>query len=237
SGSGCVITSSPSRSSATPEPAAATVPAASVPSAIGAGPPTRQLPILTSSSQLPMPAAATSIRTSPAAGGATSSTSRISTGSPSAVIPAARILSAHVNGVGHTLRRDCPVSGTSGVVDIRPDRSARPGMPGWPAPTLRKDAEFIEGSVQLLRVPVDAKGSGADQLVPSVAAAPQPDAQHPPPSCGEQVPYSVPNDVALHGRDSEAIGAREEKVWLGFCTLDVASLDDNRLVANAESFE
>src|SRR6058998_1517526 len=58
SGSGCVITSSPSRTSATPEPAAATVPAASVPSAIGAGPPTRQLPILTSSSQLPMPAAA-----------------------------------------------------------------------------------------------------------------------------------------------------------------------------------
>jgi hypothetical protein len=25
--------------------------------------------------------------------------------------------------------------------------------------------------------------------------------------------------------------------WLGFCTLDVASLDDDRLVANAESFE
>jgi hypothetical protein len=53
--------------------------------ALGAGPPTRQLPILTSSSQLPTPAAATSIRTSSAAGGASSSTSRISTGSPSAV--------------------------------------------------------------------------------------------------------------------------------------------------------
>src|SRR5436309_789300 len=49
---------------------AATAPAASVPSAIGAGPPICQLPILTSSSQLPMPAAATSIRTSSAAGGA-----------------------------------------------------------------------------------------------------------------------------------------------------------------------
>src|ERR671922_2397903 len=92
SGSGCVITSSPSRSSATPEPTAATVPAASVPSAIGAGPPICQLPILTSSSQLPMPAATTSIRTSPAAGVGGSSTSKISTGSPSAVIPAARIL-------------------------------------------------------------------------------------------------------------------------------------------------
>src|SRR5436189_358049 len=92
SGSGCVITSSPSRTSATPEPTAATVPAASVPSAIGAGPPICQLPILTSSSQLATPAATTSIRTSPAAGGASSSTSKISTGSPSAVIPAARIL-------------------------------------------------------------------------------------------------------------------------------------------------
>ena len=80
SGSGCVITSSPSRSSDTPEPTAATVPAALVPSAIGAGPPTCQLPILTRSSQLPMPAATTSIRTSPAAGGASSSTSKISTG-------------------------------------------------------------------------------------------------------------------------------------------------------------
>ena len=72
-------------------PMATTVPAASVPSAIGAGPPTRQLPILTSSSQLPTPAAATSIKTSSAAGGPNSSTSRISTGSPSALIPAARI--------------------------------------------------------------------------------------------------------------------------------------------------
>src|SRR5918994_3807498 len=92
SGSGCVITSSPSRSSATPEPADATAPAASFPGAIGAGPPICQLPILTSSSQLPMPAATTSMRTSPAAGVASSSTSKISTGSPSAVIPAARIL-------------------------------------------------------------------------------------------------------------------------------------------------
>ena len=38
------------------------------------------------------PAATTSMRTSPAAGVANSSTSKISTGSPSAVIPAARIL-------------------------------------------------------------------------------------------------------------------------------------------------
>src|SRR5689334_8345711 len=60
--------------------------------AIGAGPPICQLPTLTSSSQLPMPAATTSIRTSPTAGVASSSISRISTGSPSAVIPAARIL-------------------------------------------------------------------------------------------------------------------------------------------------
>src|SRR5213075_2444659 len=87
---GCVITSSPSRSSATPEPAAATVPDASVPSAIGAGPPICQLPILTSSSQLPMPAATTSMRTSPAAGAAGSSTSKIWTGSPSAWTPATR---------------------------------------------------------------------------------------------------------------------------------------------------
>src|SRR5215218_6674899 len=85
SGSGCVITSSPSRSSATPEPAAATVPAASVPSAIGAGPPICQLPILTSSSQLPMPAATTSMRTSSAAGVAGSSTWKIWTDSPSAL--------------------------------------------------------------------------------------------------------------------------------------------------------
>ena len=75
-------------------PAAATVPAASVPSAIGAGPPTSQSPTLTRSSQLPIPAAATSMRTSPAAGVAGSSSSKISTGSPSAVIPAARICSA-----------------------------------------------------------------------------------------------------------------------------------------------
>src|SRR5437763_1080201 len=86
------MTSSPSRSSATPEPAAATVPAASVPSAIGAGPPICQLPILTSSSQLPMPAATTSMSTSSAAGVAGSSTSKISTDSPSAVIPATRIV-------------------------------------------------------------------------------------------------------------------------------------------------
>src|SRR5689334_22081975 len=94
SGSGCVITASPSRSSVTPGPVAATVPAASVPSAIGAGPPTCQSPTLTRSSQLPIPAAVTSMRTSPAAGIAGSSTSKISTGSPSAVIPAARICSA-----------------------------------------------------------------------------------------------------------------------------------------------
>src|SRR6476620_5728812 len=113
SGSGCVITSSPSRSSATPEPTAATVPAADVPSAIGGGPPICQLPILTRSSQLPMPAATTSMRTSPAAGGAGSSTSKISTGSPSAVIPAARICLAHVTPVRHaparfgTSREEC----------------------------------------------------------------------------------------------------------------------------------
>src|SRR4051794_8046346 len=94
SGSGCVITSSPSRSSATPEPVAATVPAASVPSAIGAGPPICQLPILTSSSQLPMPAATTSMRTSSAAGVAGSSTSKIWTGPPSALTPAARWLAS-----------------------------------------------------------------------------------------------------------------------------------------------
>src|SRR5436190_5734216 len=99
SGRGCVITSSPSRRSATPEPTATTVPAASVPSAIGAGPPICQLPILTSSSQLPIPAARTSIRTSSAAGVARSSTSKISTGSPSALIPATRTGPALVSAV------------------------------------------------------------------------------------------------------------------------------------------
>jgi hypothetical protein len=115
------------------------------------------------------------------------------------------------------------------------------GVPGAGAcarvDALRKNTEFVEGSAQLLRVPVDAKGSGADQLVLAIAAAEEPDAEHLRASCGEQVPYSVPNDVTLLGRDSKAIGASEEEIWLGFRAFDVASLDDDRLVVNAESFE
>src|SRR5262245_56219089 len=102
---------------------------------------------------------------------------------------------------------------------------------------LREHAQFVEGCAQLPCVPVDAKGPGADQLVLSVAAAQQPDAQHPRTPCGEEVPYGVPDDVALLRRGSESRGAREEEVRLRLGALDVPTLDDHRLLADAESLE
>ena len=92
-------------------------------------------------------------------------------------------------------------------------RWVRDGMPALASPYARadalgKNAEFVEGSAQLLRVPVDAKCSGADQFVLSVAAAEEPDAQHPRASCGEQIPYCVPDDVALLGWNPKAIARK-----------------------------
>ena len=91
SGSGWVRTSSPASHVFTPEPTATTTPAASTPSAIGGVAPTSQLPARTMSSQLPTPAAFTSISTSSSRSGRGSATSRIWTAPPNFWIPATRI--------------------------------------------------------------------------------------------------------------------------------------------------
>jgi hypothetical protein len=88
SGTGWVMTASPGAQSLTARPAAATVPAASTPSAIGGLAPTSQPPVRTYSSQLPTPAAITSSNTSSPASGRGSPTSIISTRAPAWRIPA-----------------------------------------------------------------------------------------------------------------------------------------------------
>src|SRR5262249_26165388 len=96
-----------------------------------------------------MPAAATSIRTSSSEGGASSSTSRISTGSPSAVIPAARIL----------LR--APLSNPS---NLEHDLAPLPGgrNPLERRPGLREREDRIDFRAKLARV---HQGAQLQQLV------------------------------------------------------------------------
>ena len=92
SGSECVVTRSPTLTPSTEFPTAATIPAASTPSAIGGWVPVSQPPVRTNSSQLPAPHAWTSISTSSvrtARGGGSRSSS---TGPPIWRTPAARIL-------------------------------------------------------------------------------------------------------------------------------------------------
>ena len=80
-------------------------------------------------------------------------------------------------------------------------------------------------------VAVDAEGAGRAQLVLAVPAAQQADAEHPGATRGQQVPHRVADDVALVGGDAEPLLAGEEEVRLGLGAEDVATIDDDHVVA------
>src|SRR5690348_3468233 len=123
SGTGWVMTASPGAQSLTARPAAATVPAASTPSAIGGLAPTSQPPVRTNSSQLPTPAALTPSSTSSPASGRSSPTSIISTWSPIRRIPAACISHLHGPFATSASRQVTPLSFV-GVVGEQGDLDA-----------------------------------------------------------------------------------------------------------------
>src|SRR4051812_33309463 len=85
------MTSSPGAHSVTALPTAASTPAASTPSAVGGLLPTSQPPVRANSSQLPTPAALTSISTSSSARGRGRGTSIMQTSPPIRRIPATSI--------------------------------------------------------------------------------------------------------------------------------------------------
>src|SRR3954466_3965363 len=98
-GSGWVITSSPDAQSVTMLPTAVTRPAAATPTAMGGRRPTSQPLVRTNSSQLPTPAALTSISTSSAASARGPGTSIIPTSPPVRRIPATSIWYLRVEGM------------------------------------------------------------------------------------------------------------------------------------------
>src|ERR671931_703137 len=102
---------------------------------------------------------------------------------------------------------------------------------------LREKAYLVQRLPELTRVSVDAKGAGAGQLVLSVAAAENADAEHPRPACSEQVPDGVADHVTLLGGDGELRGAGKEEVRLGLCPLDITALDYDRFRTEAERLE
>src|SRR3954462_2937008 len=125
-GSGWVITSSPGAQSVTLLPTAVTRPAASTPSAIGGPRPTSQPPVRTNSSQLPTPAALTSITTSSPASGRGPGTSISPTSPPVRRIPATSIWYLGVDCDGR-LSVDClGAFASSSFVDQRGANCLRP---------------------------------------------------------------------------------------------------------------
>ena len=74
-------------------------------------------------------------------------------------------------------------------------------------------------------------------LTASGAAAQKTDAQHPGTTSGEQVPHSVADDIALVDRDAEALLAGEEEVRLGLGAKDVATIDDDYVIRDAQHAE
>ncbi len=102
---------------------------------------------------------------------------------------------------------------------------------------LVEDAELVQRAAQLGSVTVNAKGTGARQLVLAVAAAQQANAEHAGAAGSEQVPDGIADHVAVGGRNAEPLGAGEKEIRLRFRPVDVAALDDHRLLADAERLE
>ena len=69
--------------------------------------------------------------------------------------------------------------------------------------------------MQLGGVLIDAEGAGREQLVLSVPAALEPDAEHARPAGGQKVPDRVADDVAVGRLDAQRLLAGEEQVRLG----------------------
>src|SRR5439155_23992574 len=95
-------------------------------------------------------------------------------------------------------------------------------------------ADFVQRSAQLGRVTVDAEGARTCEVILAVATAEQADAEHAGPAGGEQVPDGVADDVAVGGRDAEPLGAGQKQVRLRFRSIDLAALDDDRLLTDSE---
>src|SRR5918992_2258158 len=98
-------------------------------------------------------------------------------------------------------------------------------------------SDLIERLPKLGRVAVDAECACARQLVLAVATAQQADTEHARSPGGKQVPDGVTDDVAVRGRRTKSLGAGQEEIRLGLRPLDVAALDDDRFVPDAERLE
>ena len=110
-----------------------------------------------------------------------------------------------------------------------------------PSPRRRSGSlpysELIERLPELGGVAVDAECACARQLVLAVATAQQADAEHPGSPGGQQIPDGVADDVGVRGGHTKSLGARQEEIRLRLGALDVAALDDDRFLPDAERFQ
>src|ERR687891_2461001 len=98
-------------------------------------------------------------------------------------------------------------------------------------------SDLIERLPELGRVAVDAERACPRQLVFAVATAQQADTEHARSPGGKQIPDGVTDDVAVRGRRTKSLGAGQEEIRLGLRPLDIAALDDDRLLPDAERIE
>src|ERR671919_236485 len=98
-------------------------------------------------------------------------------------------------------------------------------------------SDLIERLPELGRVAVDAECACARQLVLAVATAQQADTEHARSPAGKQVPDGVADDVGVRGSRTQSLGAGQEEIRLWLRPLDVAALDDDRLLSDAERFQ
>src|SRR5712691_6235280 len=98
----------------------------------------------------------------------------------------------------------------------------------------RKHAELVERVVKIGRVAVHAERAGTRELIFAVAAAEESNAEHAGTPRREEIPDSVPDDIALAHIDTQPLRTGHEQIRLGFRTHDVAALDDDSFGGHAE---
>src|SRR5918994_5962652 len=98
-------------------------------------------------------------------------------------------------------------------------------------------SDLIERLPKLGGVAVDAECARAGQLVLAVATAQQADAEHAGSPGGKQIPDGVADHVGVRGGRAESLGAGQEEIGLRLGAPDVAALDDDRFLPDAERLQ
>ena len=91
--------------------------------------------------------------------------------------------------------------------------------------------------MKLRRITIDAECARARELILAVASAQEAEAKHSGPTCGEQVPDRIADDVTIVDGNAEELLTTEKEIRRRFGPQDIAALDDDRLGTDAKHIE